>query len=678
MLNKALLLLSITVCLVAIAWGQSSIDERIKKEQDSLSNPNLPSEVKAVIQQRIARLQQAKIQAKTIEMQLQAAQQYRDSTPDLSSEDKATINTAINELQAQLNALVSGSASQGSSNPGSAPSEPVAKATSQAVTSHPNSSGNAAPSGPSQNVSVPQPPGAAAVGVCQTLADAKSVCTLTTAKLVAVTATSTIKTLAQVAASTVTKRKSGDPGDAFSTPAQRMAMFTILGAIDPDDAAKVSGDDLNLLQRKVNVKTETARTDKQLTAPGNNSGSTSPVVKPGIPTLLGIGLASGAVQQENTGTGLTLTTSPYSIAASLNGGDTDQNYRQYAAYQRLGIAATFDVQGQTNPDPTQVSRRQLENWAVRFRLTPDRSTRSEGFLQELKNHLDITEGLQAEPIAVSNLLRLLSPNDLANRQIVSAVNDFTFNTGWLTKLLLDNANLSNDKLEALLQEQILAHLQSDFIPQVADKQLEMDSQQLSTGLNALVSAQRARLQATKDFEALATSYSQQFEATLAYTNQYQLSQSPYSVISFLANKHAGTGMMFTFNAGVSLYQSPKPSLNQTTFRDFLTVFSMQQKLFRSPFLVNALNESPVTASLDGSYQYIHEYSGVKGKKVDIGTVTLKVDIPVAGGVSIPLSVTYATSPQLQVLKSSDYVQGNFGLSFDLDKLYTILNAPKAQ
>ena len=156
-------------------------------------------------------------------------------------------------------------------------------------------------------------------------------------------------------------------------------MLTILGAIDPGDVVKVSGDDLGLLKRKVNVQTETARTDKQITAPGNNSGSTSPVVKPGIPTLLGIGLASGAVQQENTGTGLTLTTSPYSIAASLNGGDTDQNYRRYAAYQRLGIAATFNVQGQTNPDPTQVSRRQLENWAVRLRLTPDRSTNRKAF-----------------------------------------------------------------------------------------------------------------------------------------------------------------------------------------------------------------------------------------------------------------------------------------------------------
>ena len=73
-------------------------------------------------------------------------------------------------------------------------------------------------------------------------------------------------------------------------------------------------------------------------------------------------------------------------------------------------------------------------------------------------------------------------------------------------------------------------------------------------------------------------------------------------------------MMFTFNAGISLYQNPNPNLNQTTFRDFLTVFSAQQKLFRSPFLVNALNESPVTASLDGSYQYIHEYSGVKERR----------------------------------------------------------------
>ena len=60
---------------------------------------------------------------------------------------------------------------------------------------------------------------------------------------------------------------------------------------------------------------------------------------------------------------------------------------------------------------------------------------------------------------------------------------------------------------------------------------------------------------------------------------------------------------------------------------------------------------------------------------DIGTVTPKVEFPVAGGVSIPLSVTYATSPQDQALKSGSYTHGGFGLTFDLDKLYTILHAP---
>jgi hypothetical protein len=715
--------------LASIAWGQSSIDEKIKQEQNWLSNESLPPSVKAIVEQRIAKLQQAK----TVESQIEAAQQYRDSHPDLSQEDKSKIDATVSQLKIQLTSLLSQAPTQPSQS-GPQGDNQSKSSLSNAVAAGANNAKNTTEVKAAAVVSSQeQTQSATTVGCLSGSADdyeltdlgvgiqyklqykptdpkdlpllkaavkdatghnvqiigilnesTKTIevsqvgkdngpCTfLQSQSLMAATGASPIKTFAKAGAATIvrTREEGRDPSGVYPTVAHRLALLTVFGAIDPADVSSVSGDSLDLLQRQVNVKTETARTDKQLTAPASNSGSTSPVQSPGLPLLLGVALANGAIQQQNTGAGLTLSTSPYSIAAAVNGGDTDQNYKNYAVYQRLGVSATFDVQGQTNPDPTQLSRRQLEDWSARVRLTPDRSTRSQGFAAKLDKRKDIINGLGAEGAAVDNLLYLLRHN----QKILQAFNTFAAGD-WLAKLLANNTSTSADKLEPILEEELIAHLQTDFVPQVAGQPF-LDSQELRTPLQDLVTAQKSRLKAAKDFEDLATSYSQQFEATLAYTNQYQLSQSPYSSIMFLADKHAGTALTFTANAEVSLYQSPKPNLNQTTFRDFATAFSAQQRLFRSPFLVNSLDESPVTASLAGSYQYFREYAGIKGKKADVGTATLKVEFPVAGAVSIPLSVTYATSPQDQALKSESYVHGDFGLTFDLDKLYTILHAPK--
>ena len=52
------------------------------------------------------------------------------------------------------------------------------------------------------------------------------------------------------------------------------------------------------------------------------------------------------------------------------------------------------------------------------------------------------------------------------------------------------------------------------------------------------------------------------------------------------------------------------------------------------------------------------------KKADIGVVQFKVEIPIAAGISIPLSVSAATATELL---DESKTQGHFGITFDLDK-----------
>lgn len=77
--------------------------------------------------------------------------------------------------------------------------------------------------------------------------------------------------------------------------------------------------------------------------------------------------------------------------------------------------------------------------------------------------------------------------------------------------------------------------------------------------------------------------------------------------------------------------------------------------------------------MSGNYERLQENQHQAGKKADIGLGNIKLEIPISSGVSFPLSVTFANSSE-QVKET--YVRGNFGISFDLDKLAALLQATK--
>jgi len=90
-----------------------------------------------------------------------------------------------------------------------------------------------------------------------------------------------------------------------------------------------------------------------------------------------------------------------------------------------------------------------------------------------------------------------------------------------------------------------------------------------------------------------------------------------------------------------------------------------------PFIADPNDNSHITFSLNGDYSRLQENQHQAGKKADIATGNLKWEIPLPGGVSFPISLTVANSTD-QIKET--YVRGNFGLSFDLDKLQQLLKA----
>nr|ARR75610.1 hypothetical protein [uncultured bacterium] len=139
------------------------------------------------------------------------------------------------------------------------------------------------------------------------------------------------------------------------------------------DAQKVSLRKLKWQQ----FSAETRRTDKQIGASARSGGSTSLFEKPNFSDILSFAIDHGAIQKAVNQTSLTLSTSPYAIIASIHG-DTSDVYQQYDFYNRIGISANFNLANQDNV-LANASRKQLNEWSLKFRLNPDRTARGRDF-----------------------------------------------------------------------------------------------------------------------------------------------------------------------------------------------------------------------------------------------------------------------------------------------------------
>ena len=96
-------------------------------------------------------------------------------------------------------------------------------------------------------------------------------------------------------------------------------------------------------------------------------------------------------------------------------------------------------------------------------------------------------------------------------------------------------------------------------------------------------------------------------------------------------------------------------------------------LGRSAFLSDVNDKSEITFAMSGQYQRLEENKDQSGKRPDLALGNFKLEIPIAAGVSFPLSFTVANASELV---KETYVKGNFGITFDLSKLAPLLSAKK--
>ncbi len=440
-----------------------------------------------------------------------------------------------------------------------------------------------------------------------------------------------------------------------------LILYTFAHAVAPDNA-KVTIQNLTVYR----YLGETARTDKQQGSVPDGAGSTSLVEKAGLTTFLSYAIEHGAIQESVSGSTVTLRGSPYGLFTLSSGGDTPENYENYALWRRLNVSASFNIENPSQPLQS-VKQKQLANYSVSAALYGDRSTRSKRFQKLWKEKYDP---------AIVRRLGVLSAGEskLFNELLASDPEVFERFRGVRIKLEQDVVSFCKDKTELtdtdkqVLAEKYLRVLYDTIYDPIrttdASKKRDVPATIRdylnNTVVPSLISAHEALEQARKDLDADIAQFNKQPLLTFEYTNQRKAMVSGYSELKLLFDGRVAP-LDLTANAGISFYNTPNPSLNQSKTRDFYGSLELQGAS-KNPFRVNLKDLSKVTYSLSTRLERMKE------TRANVAVVQIKIEIPIATALSLPFSFSYANRTELINEKE---VKGHFGLTLDLDKLFAI-------
>jgi len=430
---------------------------------------------------------------------------------------------------------------------------------------------------------------------------------------------------------------------------------------------------------------ETSRTDKQLGSAPSASGSTSLLEKPGLQGLVSFAVDHGAILRESTGTSATVMTNPYALA-TLGIEDTAARFDRYDLLRRFELSGSFKLDASNNAE---IDFDQLEQWSVRLRLWGDRSTRSAAFAEDWKRTVEplIAKLQLAENEAMSNIVNEMewvrSASATARRTLLQV----------LARYLEQNRSTADDERRAMVAQFILANLyehihrplSADPGILVADEDVRRDPQRLRgelARLHATINGvlvpnlrkgQDAFAEAEKENNKLMESYANSELISLAYTNHRVDRGSGFSDLKLLAELPLLRGESLApdliVNAGVSFYHSPDSAQQQDAVRSYNGAIALQwatHNIF-ADWLQIRLDESKLAFAISGRCERLQDTADT----VWLGQA--RVEIPVAPGVTMPISVTYAS--QRDLVKEEE-VRGNFGFSLDTDKLFALATASR--
>jgi hypothetical protein len=463
------------------------------------------------------------------------------------------------------------------------------------------------------------------------------------------------------------------------------------------------------------AKATTGQTNKQVGAPSSSDGSTSAVQKVGISQLLGIAVEDGAVTSNVSGATMTLSTTPYGFFTAIGRApDTQSDYKKFNFFTQVGITATFNV-ANSSDDLASATRKQVSQWQTKVTFR-DTSTRA--------NAVNTLYALELQPAATQMEADLSSPEFGKLAEQLNPIGNAAYLKAWKDSLqpLLSKGPAAGDTngsqeiaAAAMLILKILDQ-DPDYQTALSNalKEIPGEGSAFEDLQTRYANDQQAYLEKEQTFFTDVKNLTKGWNGDLAFGQKYPTTATtataangsgssatttppiPAYVFAELdmtcdPTKPGGIGPggggrkpvhcflfsngSWTANFSGTFYTNPRPVLNETTFRGGTGALQAQWELGSGPVKIKSGNDdSQMTLSVSGNYQRLQENKDQKGKRPDIVLGNLKFEIPISSGVSFPLSLTVANATE-QIKET--YVKGNFGISFDLDKLASLLKAKQS-
>jgi Skp family chaperone for outer membrane proteins len=431
------------------------------------------------------------------------------------------------------------------------------------------------------------------------------------------------------------------------------------------------------------LEAENKRTDKQIGADPKSAGTTSLVVKGGMPAVLGWAVENGAAVASRDGTTYTFRFNPVGVVEALSG----QGY--ISAYQKAeddpfvngflrntSLGFSFDTTRGTDPPTLIGSKQQLSAVSVRYQFVNERDPRHRRW-KSVWDRFFQTAGLRITEEQSVQLRALEAPRPtdqeiqaaINNPALLAQINRRRFKNESLQKWVEDLDKAYQDRkseltaMDAAAQTEVVRGIIEQHLATLPVEEMEQDPVAIQA-LKGFVTAHREYVaERNRILEGINKGTVIAFE----YTNHREVNAPDLSNFRFIAERGTIGGLDFTGNASVTIFNKRPADLDAKRLKDFSFALQLDKKL------------NDLMGLGDGMFSFAGKFERVMSNaealdgtvlpntKGDIAAGQVKLTIPLGEtGIKLPFSVTFANRTELVREKE---VRGNFGFTLDFDTLF---------
>lgn len=397
---------------------------------------------------------------------------------------------------------------------------------------------------------------------------------------------------------------------------------------------------------------EISRFDKQVGANATSAGATNLVDRAGVPEWLAVALEHGAVAQDQSSTATTFSTSARSALALLF---SDAVVGSADVLRDIGASATFPL---ISDSAQTVDIDHASDWSVRWQILGGRATTDRQFREawerSIKPAAEKALGSQANfEEAVDPLPWYDAVTDSSKNEARAIAADE-----------LDHPSPDDSVTASRMASRLLVLLEETLVEPIATNQLVVGAEvrkELREESQQMKAAEESWFEARKQVAKLLRERANSRVLTIQYVDHRRAPGQDWCEGLLVYLMKVGERLDLTVNGGVSFFRDRSQVLSSQNLKSSVFSASLEGKR-ANPFRFGPGIPAEMPISLAARFEFPDE----TGKTIAIAQ--FRTEIPVATGVTLPFSVSWANRSEL--IDESE-VRAHFGFTLDTDKLFAL-------